>query len=217
MGAHSPIFCCGGNIHDHMSWVCIHPYFHENNKRIPRCVQSNLAPWVCVTESAGVWYLCKHFHVGLHKATVEREKKERKKWIQKIAVIRNSTPHLCLVVAVSVAHSHTQTCTHTLTVRSLSREGQWPHTRLYKHLQLVTHWKATKTSPPPTHSHHQTESCPLTLIWPFSCSLDPHCYRGTGHSFLFFGGFGGQLHLTKSSVANSLQQDQLVEVVLGAE
>ena len=71
--------------------------------------------------------------------------------------------------------------------------------------------------PPPTHSHHQTESCPLTLIWPFSCSLDPHCYRGTGHSFLFFGGFGGQLHLTKSSVANSLQQDQLVEVVLGAE
>ena len=32
---------------------------------------------------------------------------------------------------------------------------------------------------------HQTESCPLTLIWPLSCSLDLRHYRCTGHSFLF--------------------------------
>ena len=41
---------------------------------------------------------------------------------------------------------------------------------------------------------HQTESCPLTLIWLLSCLLDLCHYRCIGHSFLFVSwgrGMGG--------------------------
>ena len=84
--------------------------------------------------------LCKHFHVGL------QQRKKENKWIQKTGVVRNSAPiFLSLAIALSVTHSHTQMCVHTLTVK-------WGgavtlHTSIWN-LQLVTHWKT-----PPTHTH----------------------------------------------------------------
>ena len=123
--------------------------------------------------TVNVWRWCKDFHVGL------QQRKKENRWIQKTGVIRNSAPiFLSLAIALSVTHSHTQTRVHTLTVKwggaVTMRTSTW-------NLQLVTHWKT-----PHTHTHHQTEGCPLTPIQPLSLAWStPLAYRCTGHSFLF--------------------------------
>ena len=121
-----------------------------------------------------VWRWCKDFHVGL------QQRKKENRWIQKTGVIRNSAPiSLSLAIALSVTHSHTQTRVHTLTVKWGGAVTM--HTSTWN-LQLVTHWK----TPPHTHTHHQTEGCPLTPIQPLSLAWStPLAYRCTGHSFLF--------------------------------
>ena len=173
-------------------------------------MQPKLAWWVCVTESVCVWCLCKHFHVGLQ----QREKRRRENGYgrQMSLGILASSFSLMQLLSVLCIHAHRHARAHTLS----NGKGQWPHTQAYKHLQLVTYWKAVKTPPPPHPPHHQTESCPLPLIWTLSHSLD--LYHYSGHSFLFVGGVGGGVssYIFLSSLPSLIPCNSANKISLGS-
>ena len=207
MGVHSPILCCEGNICNCMLLVCIHPYSvvkatstavrrwcaftHTFMKAtvysLPYAVKPGTMS-VCNRVSVRVRCLCKHFHVGLQQT--ERKKKRRRNGYGRQMSYGIQPPSFSCSCSLCQLHIHTHrlACTHLLS----NGMGQWLRTWAYKHLQLVTHWKAKKTLPPPPNN--KTESCP-PLTQPLSRLLDLHYYRCTGHSFLFVcldgGGWGG--------------------------
>ena len=137
---------------------------------------------------------------------MEKKKKKRKNRCRRQMSLGIQPPSFycsCSLWQLQFTHSHTQTCVHTLTQVTVRWGGAVTMHISMQTPQLVTHWKVAKTPPhppPPTHTHHQTESCP-PLIRPLSRSLDLHYYRCAGHSFLFvcWGG-GGSSYIFLSSL-----------------
>ena len=153
VGVHSPI----------LSW---------KQQCIPCRMQSNLAPWVCVIVSVCVRCLCKHFHVGLLQ-TESKKKRRRNGYGRQMSYGIQPLSFSCSCSLCQLhIHTHRLACTHLLS----NGMGQWLHTRAYKHLQLVTHWKAKKTLPPPPQQ--QDRKLPAfdlaTLLLAWSTLLQVH-------------------------------------------
>ena len=216
MGVYSPILCCEGNIRSCTSWVCIHLYSvvkatsvavrrgcaftHTFMKAIEYSLQlCAVKPGTmsmckyCNRVNVCVWRLWKTF--SCRQSQRERKKKRRRNGYGRQMPLRIQPPSFscsCSLCRLHI-HAHRLACTHLLS----NGMGQWLCARAYRHLQLVTHWKAVKTPFRP-HTHHRQK---VARLWLWSGHSPARLmYTATGALFIYFSLFvgGGGCPVTSS-------------------